>query len=81
MDLPHFASFDVLTRANGKEIIRDYLLDYIKIARKRKMGFVLESSTWRASMDWGYKLGFTRNSLYEVNSMAIAQLEDIRNEA
>ena len=79
LDLPHFASFDVLTRPNGKEIIEDYLLDYIKIARKRKMGFVLESSTWRASKDWGYKLGFTSDSLDQVNVMAIAQLEDIRS--
>ncbi|MCK5370992.1 MAG: homocysteine S-methyltransferase family protein [Cyclobacteriaceae bacterium] len=80
LDLPHFASFDVLTRPNGKEIIKDYLLDYIEIARKRKMGFILESPTWRASKDWGYKLGFTRDSLDEVNTVAIAQLEDIRNE-
>ena len=80
IDLPHFASFDILARPNGKEILRDYYHDYIRIAKKQKLGFVLESPTWRANKDWGYKMGYTTESLKNINTIAIAHLDEIRND-
>jgi len=42
------------------------------------VGFVLESVTWRASADWGARLGFDANALDEVNRLAVDLLLDIR---
>ena len=80
MDLPHFASFDLLSSAYGQSVLKGYYEDYLKIAVKRKMGFVLESATWRASRDWGYLMGYTRESLAKLNHKAIEQLEQLRRE-
>jgi S-methylmethionine-dependent homocysteine/selenocysteine methylase len=41
---------------------------------------VLESATWRASADWGARLGYSAAQLAEANRQAIRLLEDIRRE-
>jgi S-methylmethionine-dependent homocysteine/selenocysteine methylase len=39
---------------------------------------VLESATWRASADWGTKLGYSTEQLRDVNQRAVALLHEIR---
>ena len=80
IDLPHFAAFDLLSYEEGKMILKNYYLDYIQIAKKNKLGFILESPTWRANLDWGYKMGYSHNSLDRINRIAIEQLHKIRIE-
>jgi S-methylmethionine-dependent homocysteine/selenocysteine methylase len=80
MDLPHFASFNILNDPYGERVMRDYIESYLTIARKHNMGFILESPTWRANKDWGYLLGYNQDALTEINKKSIAQLEQIRNE-
>ena len=46
IDLPLFASFDLLKTAKGTAVIRDYYERYIAIARRNRTGFVLEGATW-----------------------------------
>jgi homocysteine S-methyltransferase len=41
-------------------------------------GIVLETPTWRASADWGAKLGFDAARLAAVNRAAVAQLAELR---
>ena len=43
IELPHFASFDLLKNAEGTERIRRYYARYAKLARDAGLGFVLES--------------------------------------
>ena len=33
------------------------------VALRLRTGFILESATWRASADWGAKLGYSREAL------------------
>ena len=80
IDLPHFAAFDLLSYEEGKMILRNYYLEYIRIAKKYKVGFMLESPTWRANFDWGYKLGYSHDSLNRINRIAIEELHQIKNE-
>ncbi len=80
IDLPHFASFNLLNDSYGESIIREYIHDYVTIARKHQMGFILESPTWRANRDWGYLLGYNQESLAEINIKSISQLDQIRDE-
>ena len=49
IDLPFFASFDLLKTERGATVVRDYYERYIAIAKRNRTGFVLEGATWRAS--------------------------------
>ena len=54
-------------------------MSYADIAARYRTGLILESVTWRASADWGARLGYRADALAEANRQAIALLEDIRN--
>ncbi len=58
IDLPYFAAFDLLKNAQGTERLRRYYERYARIAADHGLGMVLEAPTWRASRDWGAKLGY-----------------------
>jgi S-methylmethionine-dependent homocysteine/selenocysteine methylase len=79
-DLPAFAAFDLLKRDDGYQTLRDYFLTYIDIARENQVGFVMESPTWRASRDWGSKLGYRPGELRDLNLKSIGMLTDLRSE-
>jgi S-methylmethionine-dependent homocysteine/selenocysteine methylase len=80
IDLPEFAAFVLLDDNNGREILKKYYRQYATIAREYKTGFVLESMTWRASEEWGTKIGYTSEQLSEFNRKGIQLLEEIREE-
>lgn len=78
VDLPHFAAFDLLKDDAGIERLRRYYERYVAIARERRLGIVLESPTWRASADWGERLGYDAGTLADANRKAIGLLLEIR---
>jgi homocysteine S-methyltransferase len=78
MELPHFASFDLLRTADGRAMLHDYFLPYIETARKAGLGFVLESPTWRANPEWAAKMGYSREALAAVNREAIDLMAELR---
>jgi homocysteine S-methyltransferase len=78
IDLPSFASFDLLKSAKGTAVIRAYYERYIAIAKSNNTGFVLEGATWRASPDWGEKLGYSRAQLAEANRAAVKLMAELR---
>jgi S-methylmethionine-dependent homocysteine/selenocysteine methylase len=79
LELPHFAAFDLLRDRAGWEALRKYYERYLAIAVANRVGFVLESATWRASADWGQKLGYSREALAEANRDSITLLVELRN--
>ena len=80
IDLPDFAAFTLLGSDRGEERLRDYYRSYGEVARRHTAGLVLESATWRASADWGARLGYDAKALVEANRRAVAILEEIRAE-
>jgi len=78
LDLPSFAAFHLLKDEQGTEALRRYFARHATIARQHGTGFILESATWRASSDWGDKLGYSRRALDEANRKAIALLHELR---
>jgi homocysteine S-methyltransferase len=80
MDLPGFAAFVLLESEGKRERLRQYYRDYMNLARDYGVGFVLESATWRANREWGEKLGYTQESLDEINRRSIRLLEQLRTE-
>jgi S-methylmethionine-dependent homocysteine/selenocysteine methylase len=79
LDLPCFAAFDLLKDAGGREELRAYFERYVALARERGVGMVLDTATWRASADWGERLGYSPDELDEANRRAVALAEEIRD--
>ncbi|WP_454286477.1 homocysteine S-methyltransferase family protein [Rhizobium arsenicireducens] len=77
-DLPHFASFVLLATPEGRKQTEDYYRRYLDIAARHGSGFVLDTPTWRASADWGDKLGYSADALRAVNEDAVNLLVDLR---
>jgi S-methylmethionine-dependent homocysteine/selenocysteine methylase len=80
IELPCFASFLLLRDEAGREALRRYYRDYIAIARGHRLGFVLDTPTWRASRDWGEQLGYSPEELAAVNRRAVELAAEIREE-
>ncbi len=77
-ELPHFAAFHLLRDAAGREALVRYYERFIEVAKRAGVGFVLESPTWRASADWGDRLGYSRAELADANRAAIALMLELR---
>ena len=57
--LPEFAAFVLLESKEGRTSLRRYFRRYLELAAATpEAGFVLESPTRRAGVDWGAKLGY-----------------------
>jgi S-methylmethionine-dependent homocysteine/selenocysteine methylase len=81
LELRDFAAFDLLLRRKeGEAALRKYFRTYAGLAERFGTGLILESATWRASADWGTKLGYGAKELADANRRAISLLESIRNE-
>lgn len=78
--LPDFAAFHLLRTPEGEAALRKYFRMYAEIAKQFATGLILESATWRASADWGNRLGYTAEMLADANRRAIHLLEEVRNE-
>jgi homocysteine S-methyltransferase len=78
VDLPCFASFDLMKDAVGIARTRAYYERHIALAKQHGLGFVLESPTWRANPDWGAKVGYSADDLAAANRRCIALMADLR---
>jgi S-methylmethionine-dependent homocysteine/selenocysteine methylase len=80
LELAHFAAFDLLKDARGEAALRTYFGTYARLAERFQTGLVLESATWRASADWGAKLGYDAKEMAAVNRRAVELLERVKSE-
>lgn len=80
LELPLFAAFYLLRLPGGRETLKAYYKPYIASAIEGGYGFVLDSATWRASRDWGDRLGYSRDELAAANYQAIAMLVELKDE-
>ena len=78
IELPYFASFDLLRTEQGLATLRAYYEQHAELAREHDMGCVLEAPTWRANLDWGRKLGYDEQTLADANRRAISLMLEIR---
>ncbi len=77
-ELPEFAAFVLLDDPAGYVALREYFLRHVAVADNFSSGLILEAPTWRASRDWGDRLGYSAAQLRDVNERAISLLADIR---
>ena len=77
VELSHFAAFPLLIDPKGRELLVDYYSGYAQIASAAGAGLFLETPTWRASHDWGARLGVGADGLVEVNTDAVRLLAEL----
>jgi homocysteine S-methyltransferase len=74
IELPDFAAFTVLATDDGKAALAAYYDAYLTVAEAHDLPIVLDTPTWRASADWGARLGYSPAQLADVNRESIAFL-------
>ncbi|CAB3762004.1 homocysteine S-methyltransferase family protein [Paraburkholderia humisilvae] len=78
IDLPHFASFDLLKDDAGVALIESHFERFATLARERGVGVMLTTPTWRANRDWGRKLGYSDSELADANWRAVDLMLELR---
>jgi S-methylmethionine-dependent homocysteine/selenocysteine methylase len=71
----------MLTYAEGRKALTDYYLHYISLAQRYQLNFVLETPTWRASSDWGYKMGYSGREMQRINELAVTFTRGLQKQA
>jgi S-methylmethionine-dependent homocysteine/selenocysteine methylase len=78
VDLPGFASYPLLETEEGRETLHGYYAQLIAIARQNGIGVLLESTTWVANRDRGAAIGYSPETLKELNIAAIDLIARVR---
>ena len=76
IDLPYFAAYLLLLDEIGRKALKEYLGSFVEAAQKAQVGLILETPTWRASSDWGEKLGHDSQELARINKLAVRTLRE-----
>jgi S-methylmethionine-dependent homocysteine/selenocysteine methylase len=71
LDLPDFAAFPLLDTEECRAGLVAYYAPYLDLAERLGTGFVLDTPTWRANLDWGARLGYDAVRLAAVNHRAV----------
>ncbi len=74
IDLPDFAAFPLITSIAGRATLRSYYERFLAVAAELGVGIVLDTPTWRASADWGARLGYGAKQLYDINVSAVSMI-------
>lgn len=80
LDLPFFAAYPLLEDDAGRSALHDYYADHLRVAADAGLGLVLETPTWRASADWGERLGHDAVRLDACNRRAVAFVREVADE-
>ncbi len=80
IELPEFASFLLLDDERGRAALRAYYEDYLDLAATHGVGFTLDTPTWRASRNWGERLGRPRGAVADANRAAVEFALALREE-
>jgi homocysteine S-methyltransferase len=80
IDLPDFAAFPLLDSDQGRAALARYYGPYLDLAAETSSGFVLDTPTWRANLDWGARLGYDAIRLSAVNRRAVEFVKALADE-
>ena len=79
-DLPDFAAYPLLDRDDGRAALRAYVDAHLQVAREAGLGIVVETPTWRASSDWGTRLGHDAAALAALNRRGAQLVDEARRD-
>ncbi len=78
VQLDDFAAFPLLDTDDGRRILAGYFAPYLDLAERFGVGLVLDTPTWRASLDWGARLGYDDTALAAVNRRSVEFVRGLR---
>ena len=76
-DLPEFAMFPLLEKRDSAEAIRGMYRRYLDVVARHRHSALIGGFDYRASPDWGAKLGYSPDALREANLRSIQFLRDV----
>jgi homocysteine S-methyltransferase len=76
-ELPEFAMFPLLENPKAVAAMREVFSDQLDVAAEFGLSFMLSGLDYRASPDWGAKLGYSPRALADANIAAIEFLHDV----
>ncbi|SRR5579883_647602 len=79
--LPCFAAFPLLDSEEGRRRLTTYFQPFLRLARERGAGFILDTVTWRANADWGARLGYDAVALDRINRQAVAYAVELARDS
>ena len=79
-ELPEFAMFTLLDDPEADNVIRGMFRRYFDVAAEHGTAMLLNGHDYRASPDWGAKLGYSSEDLRNVQHRVIRFLDDLRAE-
>ena len=79
-ELPEFAMFPLLDNPEADRVIRDMYRRYFEVAAEHNTGMLIVGHDYRASPDWGEKLGYSAEGLREMQQRTIQFLQEMRTE-
>jgi homocysteine S-methyltransferase len=79
-DLPEFAAFVLVDETRGMAALDTYFRRHADIAARHGCGVILEAPTWRASRDWGSRIGYQEAELRRVNQDAVDLVSRVRGD-
>ena len=77
-ELPEFAMYPLLDNPEANAVIRDIYRRYFHVAETCDTGLLILGHDYRASPDWGAKLGYTPEGLADMQRRTIRFLADMR---
>lgn len=78
--LPHFAMYPLLDNPNAVGAMRGMYRRYLDVAAQHGMAALMGGLDYRASPDWGAKLGYSPTGLADANLHSIAFLRELARE-
>lgn len=77
IDLPDFAAYVLLESDEGQAALRHYYTPYLDLAAATATGILVDTPTWRASLDWGARRGHDTERLAEINRRAVTFVSEL----
>jgi S-methylmethionine-dependent homocysteine/selenocysteine methylase len=78
IEIREFAAHTLLPTAEGRAALTGYFEGFLDLARERKVGFILDSVTWKAHAHWAKKLGANTAELRAANEQSVRFIADLR---
>lgn len=75
-ELRHFCAFELLDDKRGRACLETYHRKLVEAAVENGFGVINEGLHYRASRDWGTRIGFSRDALAEINIRGIEFYRD-----
>ncbi len=77
IDLVDFAAFTLIDSDEGRAALGNYYAPYFELAETLETGIVIDTPTWRASLDWGARQGYDAEAMSDVNRRAVGFVADV----